>query len=185
MDPELAQWIPLVQIATNATLTLVAICIAVASLIVAYRNNFGWKPIAILPYQGTQSKRLTGDFSTHSFRDLFDNTAVLPIELWNRRKYPVVVRYIQVDVKDKVAFEIVPPIPGNKEGWYISSERASMLEHSTTVAPSSHHTFTCQLPFKTTSFDAMRVRFVINISYFDPRKNRVYKITAEHRYRLK
>lgn len=48
MDPELARWIPLLQIITNVMLTIVALCIAGASLYVAYRNNFGWKPIILV-----------------------------------------------------------------------------------------------------------------------------------------
>ena len=85
MGPELEKWIPLLQIVTNAVLTIVAICIAVASLIVAYRNNFGWEPFVMNKRSYVRKATIIDAY-----------IAVIELEIWNRRKYPVAIREIVI-----------------------------------------------------------------------------------------
>lgn len=172
---ELLKWVPLAQVVTTAILTVVGLCVAVASLLVAYRNNFGWRPIIIIPGWGMRANPSSEKREGPSTPADYDNTVEIPIEVWNRRKYPVVVRHIVVQISERVQFEVIAPPTGHREGWHMNSERTSLTD-PVTVAPSSHHVFECKVPFRTTSYDAMRAHMVITVSYFDPRKNKRYTL---------
>lgn len=180
---ELLKWVPLAQVISTAVLTVVGLCVALASLLVAYRNNFGWRPIIIIPGWGMRANP-TGKEGDGAPRPAdYDNTAEIPIEVWNRRKYPVVVRHVVVSISEKVQFEVIAPLTGHREGWHMNSVSTSLIE-PVTVAPSSHHVFNCEVPFRTTSYDAARARMDIAVSYFDPRKNKRYTLNEIVRFGL-
>jgi hypothetical protein len=172
MDPALAQWIPLLQIITNATLTLVGICIAVASLVIAYRNNFGWKPIALVGEYGISG--VGGDTKNY--------TALMDLEIWNRRKYPVSIRSIRLSFTD---LEIKRPDAASTRGkdWYIGHNYAS---HSTphVLGPNMHEEHKIEIPFTAKTLDLLKAPVRIEISYFDPRLDKDESLVLEWVYTL-
>ena len=170
MDPELVRWIPLVQIVTNATLTIVAICIAIASLVVAYRNNFGWKPVALIGSIGIKGKAGSKDY-----------TAVITLEVWNRYKYPISIRHMNIDFKE---LQTRPPQSWSRDdAWYIGSGHvAHFTAH--TLGPSTHEEHEILVPFTADSLDRLNAPMHIRIFYFDPRRNAKKIIEFNHVYRL-
>lgn len=76
---ELLKWVPLAQVVTTAALTIVGICVAIASLIVAYRNNFGWASGILVMEAGLGTERAHPKHRRVSFE----------VQIWNRRKYPL------------------------------------------------------------------------------------------------
>jgi hypothetical protein len=60
-----------------------SLVVSLLAINVTYRNNFGWKPLVLLIWYGKASQ-----LGKHVLRCRF--------EIWNRRKYPLVVREIQV-----------------------------------------------------------------------------------------
>lgn len=176
MPDTIAIW----QIITNATLTAVAICIASASLIVAYRNNFGWPPIALISGQG-----LAGVGPT------LDNISLmLTMELWNRQKYPIHLRSMTIKFKgaeirrDGFRREGRPP---EEIQWFPSTTDQGHIHSVTskTVAPTEHLVIPLEVPFKTSSLDALHVPVNVQIMYFDPRRNGTYILKFDFIYRTK
>lgn len=170
MDPEFAQWIPLLQIITNAVLTIGAICVAAASLVVAYRSNFGWKPIVFVGGNGVRG--FGGEVREY--------TAIINLEIWNRRKYPISIRYIRLTFDN---LEIRPPKRTRETVWHVTSRNA--YNHTVHVlAPNEHERHEVEVPILTKSLDGLNAPVHIEISYFDPRSNKSEKLTGEHVYRL-
>jgi hypothetical protein len=166
----LVPWIPLLQIATNATLTLVAITIAAISLIVAYRNNFGWKPIVIVGrsgYRGTY--RVDDDGKLRAIEGQPRYRAKLGLEVWNRRKYPIVVRKMVIVVQDLELIQTEGHVGG---GWMYSNNTFG-ANFGTSVPASSTERHLIELAFNGDSPEAVRARLSISIDYYDPRKDRV------------
>jgi hypothetical protein len=132
------------QIITNATLTVVGICVAIMSLVVAYRSNFGWPPIAILSSLEFKADPVTDD--------LFTAPPVVTFEVWNRRKYPITLR--QITINGKSAKHLKPEEDG---------------DHARILGPNESKRYTIQgLPL---SRDAMIKKSVdgLMIRFFDPR----------------
>lgn len=171
MDPELAQWIPLLQIITNATLTIVGICVAAASLYVAYRNNFGWDPIALIG--GIGLKGVGGEHLEFS--------AVITLEIWNRRKYPVSIRHINLDIQNlKIRRHRTK---GPNEKWLIGSNYVSHLTPHI-LGPNEHERHEIEVPFTAPSLDALNAPIHIRVAYFDPKRHVTKVLTFDHVYRL-
>jgi len=77
-----------IQLIASLLFGLMSLSVACIALWVAYRNNFGWKPLVLLMSYGIGGGGALGNVVTCSF------------EIWNRRKYPVVLREMQVSWGD-------------------------------------------------------------------------------------
>lgn len=170
MTEEALKWVPLAQVITTAVLTLVGICVALASLLVAYRNNFGWKPIALVGGIGLQGAGGSKQY-----------TAVITLEVWNRYKYPISIRHMNIDFK---GLNISPPASWPRDAqWYISSGHVShFAAHA--LGPNEHEEHEIKVPFTIDSLDRLNVPMHIRIAYFDPRRNKIKVIEFDHVYRL-
>jgi hypothetical protein len=160
------------QIITNATLTVVGICVAMASLIVAYRNNFGWAPIALISGYGLKG------FGP----DPKNVAALLTLEVWNRRKYPIIVRFINLKFDSLPIKERLSTPAG--EVWHIRSRYVSHLTPHT-LDPTSHETHEIEIPLKPETLDGLESNFRVRIEYFDPRSNQRRLIDFKNVYSLK
>lgn len=81
LDPKL---ITLLQIGVSTLLSLAGFFVGAVALFVSYRNNFGWEPVV------WAHKRWDGS-------DGSDVWAGAEFEIWNRRKYSIVVRVVEID----------------------------------------------------------------------------------------
>lgn len=145
----MTETLAILQIVTNATLTIVGICVAVASVIVAYRNNFGWKPIVLITRWQRSPYKTSGGGS-------------IRLEVWNRQKYPVTVRQIFLEV-EKVR---IVGVPTSK--WQ-HSDNTVWIDESTTIAATVFEEiefeFICEPP-------GIEMPYTLTLNYYDPRVNR-------------
>lgn len=63
--------------------TITSAVLASVALLFSYRQNIGWPPIAFLTASGLKAGN-------------GKKSVTVTVELWNRRKYPVVVRQISM-----------------------------------------------------------------------------------------
>jgi hypothetical protein len=81
--------VPTLQLIAYSALTCASVIVASVSGLLAFRQSIGWKPI-VFP-------------TSHGFGRLNDDEpdglskATLEFEVWNRRKYPIIVIGAQVD----------------------------------------------------------------------------------------
>lgn len=166
MPPELA----IAQFIASVALTLASITIATVSAVFAYRNNFGWEPIALATsiwLHGKSDGSKTYKGAVH-------------FEIWNRRKYPIVVRRIRADFLDITIDE-----PPNRQygKWYMTAAWG-MYREEHTIPPQSHEKHVLEFPFTTVSIDGLNAPITFTIHYFDPRANDVREMRIEKMYTL-
>lgn len=149
--------IAILQFIAYASLTLASLTVASVSLLFAFRQNFGWKPIVLPTSYGCGDIDLSLEF-----------------EVWNRRKYPVVVLAEEVTFS-VLSFERPDKVPTDDEvptHWYVDG-RKFFLANKVRLEPNVHRSFSL-----TASYTAQNPAQVwdesasIKVYIFDPIKNR-------------
>lgn len=169
MDMELA----VVQLIAYVTLTLGSVIVAIVSLTFAYRQNFGWRPLALVPSHGLSGGMVEGHYG-----------ATLQFEVWNRRKYPVAIRYCDV------AFSVLTfeSASGSGDGpepeWGVWERGKLHSREELVLGPNEHKEYNVEGLFKKRSLDDLVDPVTIEVSYFDPRRNKTYEIIVKYTYRL-
>jgi hypothetical protein len=143
--------------------------VAWVALRLNYRNNFGWPPIAIIMSYGLNS---TAD-RTEAF---------VAYEIWNRRKYPLVVREMQVMFGSAKIDRVTEQGKGEQVvDWYVTNDGGLVGSQSITLEPSKHYAFEApgvvrgdRDPFFN---DHKPVELWVDI--FDPRTNRHLVLRAK------
>lgn len=162
--------IPTLQLIAYSALTCASVFVASVSAIMGYHQNFGWKPIILVKSHGYGGP-LDGGKDLPGARK-----GTLEFEVWNRRKYPIVLVAAQI-VFEKHDF-VFAAIHADDELWQHAGGRAFKNHYSDRIEPNSY--YVCKLGFaykdQGSEFDD-RVR--IKITYFDPNRNRY--ITAKAR----
>jgi hypothetical protein len=137
-------------------LTVASIVMGAVSALIAFRNNFGWKPLVLVTSNGYNLS--------------------LELEIWNRRKYPIVVRNIQIQFNAIKLRDTVLDDP-----WTLF-RNSLMRTRNLTIAPSSYHALSIVAPMKEgTRLDDATDRLEIRVYYFDPRysKERTIRLTED------
>lgn len=119
------------QLVAYIMLTVASVTVALVSLVLAYRQHIGWKPIVI--------------FTGHGVRGLprFPNHygAIIHFEVWNRQRYPVVIRSMSLIFE---GLEIDPDLQDftYDRQWIISGNKlVSLYKVQPTIAPTTHQSF--------------------------------------------
>jgi len=164
---------PAMQFIAYSVLTIASVIVAATQLFLAYRQNFGWKPLLLVT-----NHALTSGTPTREYYGL-----KLDMEIWNRRKYPVVVRRLYIEFS---RIEVVAEVPEWVYGaWNVGTARpTARYEEELVLEPSSYKTVPIDLPFKRLPLDALRDRLRITAFCFDPRKNRIDKIKIRYVYEM-
>lgn len=168
--------IALIQVAAYVTLTLASIIVASVSLTIAYRQNFGWKPLALVTSHGLENA-LQEPLSSMSHWG-----AMLKFEVWNRRKYPIAVRHITVKFSVLKFDERVKAWPYDRT-WHISGRTLSYRDNYS-LDPSGHMVHKIVAPFAVRSLDDILDPIVIEVRYYDPRTNKSKIISIKHVYHI-
>lgn len=149
---------------SSVAMTAMSTVVAIVALVFSYRQNAGWKPIALIV---GQSMRGVGGVGMLEFE--------VDIEFWNRRKYPIVIRAISANVS---GFVLKSSEPSADLEAFI---RGNRLVQKVANAVNPNDQFRIQIPFgvERESLDAMRPLFDIEIMYFDPLvgKERIAKLS--------
>lgn len=171
---DLLRYAPLFQMVAYTSLTLSTVIVGVTALIFSYRNNFGWKPIVLVTSHGVGS----GMDDAH-----YD--VALKYEVWNRRKYPIVLRSMTV------RFNVISVVAGMSTrlpspGWEIPRSKSELFyREEKSLGPSEHLVFDVAAPFEKRSLDHLEDRPVISVSYYDPRANKIKAIRKRYHWHLR
>ncbi len=156
------------QLVSSASLTLMGLTVSIVAATFTYRNNFGWRPLALVTSIGLSS----GDGERGTYNALVD------VEVWNRRKYPLIVRGVSVKIE---GLDLVEERKPGKREWYLYRNKL-MLDEEYTIAPQTHEKHQASAPFNTTSLDALRCPILVEVMIFDPRMNKTETVTARGLY---
>lgn len=145
--------------------------VSVVAAIFTYRNNFGWSPLALITSIGMTAK---ADGAKKY-------TALVDVEIWNRRKYPILVRHMVVgfDGLELSRDNARQPV----DGWH--RHLNSMTRHSEyAISPQMHEKHHVAAPFSANSLDAIDAALLVEVWIFDPRLNRTVTLRTKGRYCL-
>jgi hypothetical protein len=150
------------QLVAYVGLTVSSIIVACSSLFMAYRQNFGWKPIVFASSYGGGGGK-------------YGYTVTIEFELWNRKKHPISIRFVSVTyektVMDRYVQGVLPA------GWQIDGEHRLFLNKQETVEPGKKHHYDLVAPIQKAPID-LQENVTIDLFYFDPIKNKIKKITV-------
>jgi hypothetical protein len=157
--------IAILQLIAYASFTLASLTVASVSLLFTFRQNFGWKPI-VLPT---------------SYANSIIGELYLEFEVWNRRKYPVVVLAEEVtfdllsfEMPDNGPIDVELPTHWDLEGRKFSQKKEVRLE------PNAHCGFSLTAPYNAHELArAWDERPSIKVYIFDPIKNRVIIVRSK------
>lgn len=128
-----------------------------AALVVAYGQAIGWKPLLVVKRWGLLELR-DGIGSTTAF------------EVWNRRRYPIVVRRMKVDYNRVKMSELRDVTKGEKDpNWTVMSGELHHWDEYV-IDPGAHRAFTVDAlciqegPFP----DEEARRLTVKVLLFDP-----------------
>ena len=163
------QWI------TTAALTLASVTIALVAMIFAYRQNYGWKPVILVLSQNVSDMPDRWDVS-------------IEFEVWNRRKYPIAIHFIEIKFGD---LELRDPIPqqgpdGHPAQWWYVFHNKLICRDQAGLDLASHKRFKPSVPIRKRSPNehketAMGETVIIDVYYFDPLANARRTATLEHK----
>lgn len=169
--PISAEWltvdVPTLQLLAYVSLTAVNLAVAGSALFLSYRQNLGWKPIAFVLSSGWKA----GPDDPGVYR------GTLQVEIWNRRKYPIVVRGADVTVS---GLDILEPriLRDERQEW--SRYRKTLIHRSDVVLePNSRHHIEVEFRFKERTLDDLDEVVNWTVRYFDPRRNK-YSLFRSH-----
>lgn len=167
------EWLAYTQIVANMTLATAAFCVAVASAIFSYRDNFGWKPVILFTAKGIKYAP-----------DSANIYIILCFEVRNRQKYPISIRTFMITFEDLI-FE--PPAQSANAGsdkWLqIGPNGPFVFMSPYSLDPSDHQEVRLSATRKNDrEFSNYDDKFKILLEYYDPRWNKVRSL--EHTLKL-
>jgi hypothetical protein len=155
---------PTLQLIAYVSLTLASVTVAVTSLFMAYRQNFGWKPILFI-------------ISVGGGRGARGHSVTMEFEFWNRKKYPINITFISIDYSTtRIARGGHPPLC---DGWAINGEHRIFNANHTTIKPTENKYFQTAAPIDMSSVLDISENVTISLFYFDPIKNRIKRIVTD------
>lgn len=169
-------WVSLTQIGASIFLGIAALVVSITSAIVAYRNNFGWKPIALV------SRYSLGTW--HTTETDIEGKARLHIEVWNRRKYPILIRYILIKAQGLAEGVNPPPVesPSGDE-WHLGPEIGEIfLNKEYSIAPTSYQSHEVHIPIRLRATERRTASCHITVRCFDPRRQKHDMLQLKHLY---
>ena len=163
--------VPTLQLIAYSALTFASITVASVSAVFGYHQNFGWKPI-ILP-TGHGIGRLKDHDEAGPLK------ATLEFEVWNRRKYPIVLNGAQVDFESLNFVTNEFGTLSDEEMWNWGG-RTFWNPYSERIEPGSHYTCKLGAACQKQHTEEIHDRVRIQVDYWDPNWNRYLSIKATH-----
>jgi hypothetical protein len=156
------------QLMAYVALTLSSIIVASTSLFIAYRQNFGWRPIVFASSYGGGGGK-------------YGYTASIDFEFWNRKKYPVAIRFVSVTYEKQAMDRNVQGVLSND--WTIDNEHRVVSHKHETIDPSRTRIYELVVPVHKSPID-LEEDVKIELFYFDPIKAKIKKIVVHTRNTL-
>jgi hypothetical protein len=151
--------VPALQLIAYSSLTGASIIVASVSVFLAFRQNFGWRPI-VMPtsYGGGGS----------------NSEIEIEFEVWNRRKYPIMVLAQELTFKTLTFVKENRALTDEELGTeWTRNGRTFQLSKKILLDPNSHHRFSLAAEYKTDKPERVWDEIAsIKVYIFDPNKNR-------------
>lgn len=166
----LKDYAPVAQVVAYVILTLASVVVASVQFALARRQNYGWRPVLFLRY----SEHVTihpGDVPYVSFG----------FEVWNRRRYPILVRDVFVSTEN-MSFHGVPPDQPIGNFWQLGN-KTLVASDEFVIEPASHIAHELALPLPLPPSGTVREKISIKVNYFDPRLKRDVTLDSQTRVR--
>jgi hypothetical protein len=171
-------YVPLAQLIAYTCLTVTSVIVAIVSLRFSYRQNFGWPPLLLVSTHGMEQE--FGDGKDESV-----TRAVVEFEVWNRRTYPVVLEGVEVHFHQPI-FARDRPVDDSYSEWWISPDDTCYYGERLVVKNGERHDFKMSLPMKRgQSLDTIDDMIEIDVTCFDPRREKTYQLKQKYRYHFK
>jgi hypothetical protein len=150
ISSEVGNWVLLLQPLASVAVALAGLVVAIVAAVVGYRNAFGWAPILFVKTQAVIPRKNPQGLGVS-----------IAFEVWNRRKYPVVIRSME-------------------KAWRITNaNKAIVRQKDFVVPPGNHQSFSAfvRLSPKVEYSRLDPLEGQVRVLVFDPRK-RKHKIIA-------
>jgi hypothetical protein len=155
--------VPTLQLIAYSALTCASIIVASVSLFLGFRQNFGWKPIVLYTSYG---------YGPH---DVEEYEVSVEFEVWNRRRYPIVLLMQEVHFRKLTFVQLRKPERSEEEfttEWGLTERKFNLLK-KVLLEPNSHHGFELRAACDLDTPQRIREESTsIRVYYFDPIKNR-------------
>ena len=170
--------VALAQFIAYSCLTVTSVIVAIVSLRFSYRQNFGWPPLLLVSTHGMQSEFGKGKDESIMFATVF-------FEIWNRRTYPIILEGSQVKFRQDI-LEASSPSLDRETNWWVDNPSHCSNPERLVVKKGEHHSFELVVPIKKGQMlDRVDGMIEIEVTCFDPRRERDYKLNQKYRYFLK
>jgi hypothetical protein len=149
------------HLAGPAVLGVAGFVVALVALSINYRNSNGWKPLVLVK-----------DWYLSELNDGIRATVAL--EIWNRRRYPIVVRKVRVRVGTirMACLEDVHKFPDN-EPWHLINSGATLeVWKDRVIASSTLESLSVAARCKEEGEFPQNVKVRVEVLVFDPKKNK-------------
>jgi hypothetical protein len=170
ISSEVGNWVLLLQPLASVAVALAGLVVAIVAAVVGYRNAFGWAPILFVKTQAVIPRKNPQGLGVS-----------IAFEVWNRRKYPVVIRSMDVHWQWLHLEEVLEDDTDQKEkAWRITNaNKAIVRQKDFVVPPGNHQSFSAfvRLSPKVEYSRLDPLEGQVRVLVFDPRK-RKHKIIA-------
>lgn len=143
--------------------------VAWVALRLNYRNNYGLKPLVLF------LKRTDGAGSKEAW-------VGTDFEFWNRRRYPVVLRLVEVDFRGVVVRAPAENRMRESDKWGMLDGKKLLGQFNEVVDGNTHRSFNDVIAYvgEAVRVDAMEEPDTsISVTYFDPKKNRLEIVSGD------
>lgn len=174
----LIQNVALAQLIAYICLTITSVIVATVSLRFSYRQNFGWAPLMIVSTHGHESEFGPG-------KDESIIRATVEFEVWNRRTYPIILEGAEIRFRQDILEPSVPSLD-NESAWWVEAPSVCAYLERLAVKNGEHHAYKLSVPMKPgLDFKDIDGMIDIEVTCFDPRREREYKLKQSYRYHFK
>lgn len=165
-----AKHVALMQLTGSTLLALASLIVAVVAVGFAYRNNFGWKPLAMIFGHGLKNDP--------AFEGYY--VATCTVDFWNRRKYPVALHRMEISFGELKVEQFLKGFNAG-DGWHLSFKGLHWNKREI-LEPSTHRSFEVSAPFKKRTLDDLDEPLKAEVFYFDPKRNKFVSEICKGRY---
>jgi hypothetical protein len=163
--------IPIVQLVAYVMLTLASVTVAGLSAFFAYRSNYGWKPLALILWQGVGFGKIAGQ-----------HTAIVDLEIWNS---PIVIHDVVVEFKS-MPFQPKAGLPEDKDVWLQIDRRFYYRKRLKALASTEHIELSLEAPLvEGAETGTLNDIVLLRVYYFDPLSKRQRVVRSRYIYYVK
>lgn len=164
MSDWFASNVPVAQFLSSTVFAIASGTIAYVAVRIGYRNAMGWKPVI-----------LANDPSMGELREPGGVFVGVYFEVWNRQKYPIVIRQMRVRLPGLHLLKTLPKMTPEDDGWLVTGGNSLLQRYGEiTLDPNDHRKVVLHVQFDAMgNYEQWPPLFaVVKVQYFDPIRNK-------------